>query len=144
MRPRAALLPACACRRSWLSALLAATLLSACGAGDEQRAASAPADTTRLTVEVTGTGAAAKRIELRCGATRPCERAGIDKLETLADPDAPARACTEQYGGPETARMRGTLEGDPVDVTVTRSDGCGIADYEALFVALGRKPPLAR
>ena len=28
-------------------------------------------------------------------------------------------------------------------MTVTRADGCGIADYEALFAALGRKPPLA-
>jgi hypothetical protein len=134
MRRRAALLPA----------LLAATALSACGAGDERPAASAPADTTRLTVEVTGAGAAAKRIELRCGATQPCARAGIAKLAALAHADTPARACTQQYGGPETARMRGTLEGEPVDVTVTRSDGCGIADYEALFAALGRKPPLAR
>ena len=48
-----------------------------------------------------------------------------------------------QYGGPEKAHMTGTLEGKPVDVEVTRSDGCGIADYEALFAALGRNPPLA-
>ena len=48
-----------------------------------------------------------------------------------------------QYGGPERAHMTGVLEGRSVDVTLTRSDGCGIADYEALFAALGRKPPLA-
>ena len=53
------------------------------------------------------------------------------------------RACTEQYGGPETAHLTGTLAGEPVDVTVTRSDGCGIADYEALFRALGVEPLLA-
>jgi len=39
--------------------------------------------------------------------------------------------------------VTGTLQGRPVDVTVARSDGCGIADYEALFAALGREPPLA-
>ena len=39
--------------------------------------------------------------------------------------------------------MTGTLEGAPVDVTITRSNGCEIADYEALFAALGRKPPIA-
>ena len=55
----------------------------------------------------------------------------------------PQRACTQQYGGPEKAHVTGTLEGRAVDVTLTRADGCGIADYEALFAALGRKPPLA-
>ena len=61
----------------------------------------------------------------------------------MTEPPDPARACTQVYGGPEEAHVTGTLEGKPVDVTVTRSDGCGIADYERLFEALGRKPPLA-
>ena len=47
------------------------------------------------------------------------------------------RACTELYGGPETAHVTGTLGGEAVDVTITRNDGCGVADYEALFEALG-------
>ena len=144
MRRPARLLPACACRRSRLSALLVATALAACEADEEQPASSAPADTTRLTVQVTGAGADATRIELRCGGEQPCKRAQTDKLAALAEPDDPAAACTQQYGGPEQAHMTGTLEGKAVDVTVTRSDGCGIADYEALFAALGRKPPLAR
>ena len=54
------------------------------------------------------------------------------------------RACTELYGGPETAHLTGTLDGEPVDVTITRYNGCGIADYDALFEALGVEPPLAR
>ena len=127
-----------------LPALLAVTLLAGCGAEEEQPAVSTPADTTRLMVEVTGAGAGAKRIELRCGGARPCAPAALDKLAELAQPPDGAQACTQQYGGPETAHMSGTLEGEAVDVTVTRSDGCGIADYEALFAALGRKPPLAR
>ena len=83
------------------------------------------------------------RIELRCGGAKPCERAQLDKLAAVAEPEDPTRACTMQYGGPERAHMTGVLEGKPVDVDVTRSDGCGIADYEALFAALGREPPLA-
>ena len=54
------------------------------------------------------------------------------------------RACTELYGGPETAHLTGTLDGEPVDVTITRNNGCGITDYDALFEALGAQPPLAR
>ena len=29
-------------------------------------------------------------------------------------------------------------------MTITRNNGCGVADYEALFDALGVEPPLAR
>jgi hypothetical protein len=39
--------------------------------------------------------------------------------------------------------VTGTVDGGPVDVTLARSDGCGIAAYEALFAAFGREPPLA-
>jgi hypothetical protein len=123
-------------------ALLAATALASCGDA-ERPASSAPADTTRLTVEVTGAGPDPIAIELRCGGSEPCDRRRLEKLAALAQPDEPERACTLQYGGPERAHMTGTLDGTPVDVTVTRTNGCGIADYDALFAALGRKPPLA-
>ena len=39
--------------------------------------------------------------------------------------------------------MTGTVEGEPVDVTLARTDGCGIAAYEALFTSFGRQPPIA-
>ena len=127
-----------------LTVLLTGIALAACGANDERPAAAAPADTTRLVVEVKGAGPGAQRIELRCGGAEPCEPSTIDKLATLVEPDNPAVACTEQYGGPEQAHMTGTLSNEPVDVTIARSNGCAIADYEALFAALGREPPLAR
>jgi hypothetical protein len=125
-----------------LPALLVATTLAACGE-DEQPAGGGRADTTRLSVHVTGAGPDSLSIDLRCGGSEPCDRAQLDKLAAVAEPADPTRACTMQYGGPEKAHMTGTLEGKPVDVEVTRSNGCGIADYEALFAALGRKPPLA-
>jgi hypothetical protein len=126
-----------------LPLLLAALALASCGSEDEQPAASAPADTTRLTVEVTGAAPDPIRIELRCGGAEPCEQSQLDELAAIAEPADPERACTLQYGGPEQAHMTGTLDGEPVDVTVKRTDGCGIAEYDALFAALGRKPPVA-
>jgi hypothetical protein len=45
-------------------------------------------------------------------------------------------ACTEIYGGPATARVRGTLQGKPVDARFSRTNGCEIARWErnrALF-----------
>jgi len=127
--------------RRLLPALLAAAALTACG-DDERPAAPASADTTNLTVEVTGTGSPVV-VELRCGGATPCDRSRLDKLARVAAPPDPARACTEIYGGPEQAHVSGTLDGRPVDVTIARSDGCGIADYDRLFGALGREPPLA-
>jgi hypothetical protein len=123
-----------------LPALLATAALAACGGDDEQPAAS-PADGTQLTVEVTG--ARAGTIELRCGGAEPCDRRRLDKLAPILRPPDERRACTLVYGGPEKAHVTGTLEGERVDITIDRADGCGIADYEKLFEALGRKPPLA-
>lgn len=54
----------------------------------------------------------------------------------------PARACIELYGGPETARVRGTVGGRRVDVRFGREDGCAIEDYEALFRLLRRPAPV--
>jgi hypothetical protein len=131
--------------RRFAPALLLLTALAACAAEPERSdepAATPPAAATRLTIEVTGTGTAPITIEHRCGAAQPCDRSQLDELAAVARPADPQRACTMQYGGPEKAHVTGTLEGKPVDVAITRTNGCGIAAYDALFAALDRKPPL--
>jgi hypothetical protein len=40
--------------------------------------------------------------------------------------------CTEIYGGPQTARITGTWQGKPVDATLSRTNGCEIARWNAL------------
>jgi hypothetical protein len=44
--------------------------------------------------------------------------------------------CTQIYGGPERILVRGTLDGAPVGLTVTRTDGCEIDRYDRLVAAL--------
>jgi hypothetical protein len=49
-------------------------------------------------------------------------------------------ACTQIYGGPETATITGTWRGQPVNSSFTRTNGCEIARWSALT---GLLPPPA-
>lgn len=49
------------------------------------------------------------------------------------------RVCTQIYGGPQRARVMGTIDAGPLDVAVSRADGCGIEDWRRLEWLLG--PP---
>jgi hypothetical protein len=107
-----------------------------------------------LTIEVVSEGAPLRDATLVCGS------AGVEGTGYLADPAAaraacdlltadpnvvtrlvqgrdPGRMCTQQYGGPEVARVTGTIDGRRVDVEIDRTDGCGIAEWSALTALLG-------
>ncbi|MGH9244964.1 MAG: hypothetical protein ACRD29_11735 [Acidimicrobiales bacterium] len=47
--------------------------------------------------------------------------------------------CTQIYGGPEVATVTGTIDGQRVNQTITRTDGCGIAEWQLLEPLIG--PP---
>jgi hypothetical protein len=49
------------------------------------------------------------------------------------------QVCAEVYGGPQEASIKGSIDGESVDVTVQRNNSCGIASWEALEWLLG--PP---
>jgi hypothetical protein len=50
--------------------------------------------------------------------------------------------CTEIYGGPQRARITGTVDKQRVDLEVTREDGCAIALWDELEPLLGAPPSL--
>ncbi len=52
-------------------------------------------------------------------------------IEAFGPPD-PGQACTEIYGGPQTATVTGTLAEAPVNATFSRANGCEIARWDAL------------
>ncbi len=119
-----------------IAPVLLALVLAGCGGNDEQPAQPAPAPAA-IAVEVTHAGE--KNGVFHCA--DGCDEAQLAAaLERARDK---VRACTEIYGGPETAHVTGKLNGRRVDASITRNDGCGIADYEAVFAALGVDPPIA-
>lgn len=62
-----------------------------------------------------------------------------DEADWLREGPDPDRVCTQQYGGPQEAEIRGEIGGEPVEVSVHRRDGCGISDWDRLEALLG--PP---
>lgn len=69
----------------------------------------------------------------------PDPAAACAHLRTLEDPFAPLPddvACTEQYGGPQTAHVIGRWDGEPVDLELSRVDGCRISQWDGLVPLL--------
>jgi hypothetical protein len=108
--------------------------------------ADAQADNDLLIVLDRGNGTEPERYTLTCVGVpegdHPEASAACAHLEGLEDPFAPLPtdlACTEQYGGPETARITGRWQGADVDLGLSRTDGCRIAQWESLGPVL---PPV--
>jgi Subtilisin inhibitor-like len=67
--------------------------------------------------------------------SHPDAQAACAHLQTLEDPFAPLSAdlvCTEQFGGPQTAHVVGRWESEPVDLELSRVDGCHISQWDSL------------
>ncbi|MGZ4567494.1 MAG: SSI family serine proteinase inhibitor [Blastococcus sp.] len=128
-----------------LVALLA--LVTACastpgggaGAGSSSAASSSPAANDLLVEIHRGGGAPTESYRLTCGATvtgnHPDGAAACAHLKTLKDPFAPIPAdemCSQIYSGPQTAHVTGTWMGRPVDLSLSRVDGCRTAQWNSL------------
>ncbi len=61
-------------------------------------------------------------------------RLGVDFFTALPEKD---RACTQQYGGPQTAVIAGRIEGTEVKARFALSDGCEIARWQEVLPLLG-------
>jgi hypothetical protein len=46
-------------------------------------------------------------------------------------PTPPDKACTEIFGGPDTAALEGSIAGEEIDVELTRANGCEIERFDA-------------
>lgn len=123
--------------RGLLLLALAAALV-ACGSGSSADTGGA----TSLTVTYwpSGIGEGGREAwTLRCGPprgtlprpARACRRLTAESPRLFA-PVSPKTLCTEIYGGPQVARVRGIVRGARVLATFSRTNGCEIARWNGL------------
>ena len=119
-------------------------LLTACGSS------SGPADSVDgggiqradndLVVEYdAGDGSAPQSWTLTCvgfvEGSHPQAEQACEHLKSLEQPFAPLPAdqmCAQVFGGPQTAKVTGLWRGEPVDLALSRSDGCRISQWDSL------------
>ena len=122
-------------RRLALTCLAVASLALGCGSDDDEQPGTAPAlADLQVQVDPDGKGGRpARRTTVRCsspGESPVCEKVAALRLADL-EPPSGATACTELYGGPQTATITGTLRGGRLDLKLSRVNGCEIARWEA-------------
>jgi hypothetical protein len=117
--------------------VLAAVALVACSTGS-----AGPAQTASLTITYwpdSANEAVKTRWTLRCGPAggtlprpaRACTRLLAAGRGVFA-PTSSGVACTQIYGGPQTARIVGTLKGRRVFASFSRQDGCAISRWDRI------------
>jgi hypothetical protein len=118
--------------------MAAAALVAGCGEDDEPAQPAGtpePAALADLKVEVDPDGKDTKpprRVTIVCDA--PEDSPGCKALSEVDpqtfEPTPDNVACTQQFGGPQTATVTGTLRGEPIDATFSRANGCEISRWQ--------------
>jgi hypothetical protein len=115
-----------------------AAALMACGSS--QAAQTASTTSLKVTYWPNGMSAAGKRTwTVACAPARgtlpkpavACRKLAAGGAKLLA-PMRKDLLCTQIYGGPQVARVVGTVKGRRVAVSLHRRDGCGISRWDKL------------
>ena len=116
--------------------LLVAAALAGCGSDEATQAGGPTGQLASVVVTVDGDGAKGaeppRTLKLECAKPTDSDACGAVAGISAADlqPNDDGMACTQQYGGPEEATIKGTIRGDKVDATFSRTDGCEIARWD--------------
>jgi subtilisin inhibitor-like len=104
----------------------------------------APTGDNHLVITVTGSGETDGTYELYCdpvAGQHPQPQEACEAIHGVEAPFAETREdalCTYMYGGPASAEVVGTWQGEPVRAGFDRSNGCEIARWDTLVPALPR------
>jgi hypothetical protein len=141
--------PAASLRVAGGIGVLLVALLTACGSDPapdpdgDAAAGNSHADNDLVIEADAGDGSTPQSWTLTCAGaaegTHPDPAAACAQLEGMDYPFAPLPedvACTEQFGGPQTAHVVGVWGGELVDVELSRVDGCRISQWDSLGALL--------
>jgi LysM repeat protein len=98
---------------------------------------------TSATLDCNGRSSSASGF-LRDVAPAACAAARRGAVQQVMDRQRRPRICAEAYGGPQFARLTGSVQGRRVNVMVSQADGCGTADWQMLRPILGDPERLGR
>ncbi|MGA9715305.1 MAG: SSI family serine proteinase inhibitor [Aeromicrobium sp.] len=120
--------------------LLAGLAVSGCGKDDESVDGGGTSAATRLKIRVVAAdGAEPRTMTLSCapvGGSHPNASAACAKLAEagapIFEPVAGSTTCTMIFGGPQTATISGIYEGEEVDASFSRANGCEIDRWDTL------------
>ncbi len=117
--------------------LLLVVVVALAGCGSDEPNPSAPGDDQLaqlvITVDDDGEGGApARELELNCAEPTDSTACGAVAGVSARDlaPTPSDTACTQLFGGPETATVKGQIRGEDVNATFSRSDGCEIERWK--------------
>jgi Subtilisin inhibitor-like len=118
------------------SLVLAIAVLAGCGGDDGDGMPAQPATDLEITVWPNGRSGNKEKATLQCsppGGTLSDPKDACNRLQDMKRPFVRPSGdivCTEIYGGPAVAEIRGTFRGAQVNATFARSDGCEIALWD--------------
>ena len=130
--------------RDLAAAVVGAALLvtGGCGAADEAGSDEPTASSATVVLTITvkqSKDAEPKVYELTCdpaGGSHPQPEQACDALAEAGpdvfEPINPDMACTQIYGGPQEATVRGVVDGAKVERVFNRTNGCEISRWDAL------------
>jgi hypothetical protein len=99
--------------------------LAACGGGSSGGGTTSDIE---ITIWPSGKSGDSTTHRIQCPGDDRCER--LEALPArLFEPVPEGVACTQIYGGPDAAEIKGTIAGRQVDATFKRTDGCEIARW---------------
>ena len=122
--------------------LLCTALLTSCAT------ATVEGDRVSLLISVSETGnEQSTSYQLHCAGSTPEDTSTLPNAlkaceflsknsEALEQEIPPDQMCTEIYGGPETAEIKGNIGRKSIDTSLNRSNGCAIKRWDDLAVLL--------
>jgi hypothetical protein len=119
-------------------AVLIAGLALVAGCGEDDEPAEPQGSFADLVIVVDADGKGGEAAERRTLFCETKDDAPCDALTAAVfEPTPPETACTQQFGGPQTATVTGTFDGREVDARYSRANGCEIARWEKAAPLLG-------